>query len=483
MNQMNLYPYLVASVLTLGSIITSNAAITLPEIISDNMVLQQQTNARLWGWATPGAQIIITSDWNNNSVEVTTDENGRWDALLATGTASMDSHSINIYGDGSNIVINNVLLGEVWLCSGQSNMEMPLRGYWGQPVEGAAQAIAYSGKHPGVRMVTIPKSGAAQPQKTTTGKWKISSPQNAPEFSALAYFFAVSLNDILGVPVGIISNAYGGSKAESWLPSEIVNTYSDIDLEAEANGSAKEVPDYHRAAIRYNSMLYPIAGYTIKGVCWNQGESNVGKEDTYPQRLLDLQNHWKEIWDMKDMPFYQVEIPGWNYGDPEGDAAAKFRECQHRAATMMPHGGIVSTSDLVYPYELEDIHARQKQPIGERLAFLAAADTYGIQEIPHSYPTLATCDIENNQAILKFRNADGFLTPNDNLEGFEIAGTDHIFHPAKAIQTWDTYDVIVYKPEGVDSIESIRYCFKNFAIGKVHNMLGLPLVPFRTDNW
>ncbi len=461
----------------------TNAAITLPEIIGNDMVLQQNTDARLWGWATPEAKVTITPQWDGKAYEAIAGQDGRWDVAVATPGASITPYSINISGDGSDIDISNVLIGEVWLCSGQSNMEMPLQGFWGQPVEGAAQAIAYSGKHPGVRMVTIPKSEATTPQATTPGKWKTSCPQNAPEFSALAYFFAVALNDILDVPVGIITCAYGGTKAESWLPREIVATYPDFDVDAEINGTVEGVPDYHRAVVRYNSMLYPIAGYTIKGICWNQGESNVGKQDTYPQRMLDLYNHWSQLWGQDNLPFYQVELPGWNYGNPEGTDAALFRECQHKSAEMMPHGGIVSTTDLIYEYELEDIHASQKQPIGERLAFLAAADTYGITQIPHAYPQLDKLDIQSDKAVLKFSNADLFLTPNDELPGFEVAGSDHVFHPARTIQTWDTYDVIVYKPEECDSIESIRYCFKNFAIGKVKNMLGLPVVPFRTDNW
>ncbi|MCC8117498.1 MAG: sialate O-acetylesterase [Bacteroidales bacterium] len=473
---------LLAAAFAIGCAANANAAITLPEIIGDNMVLQQCANARLWGWATPGAKVTVTPQWNGTPYEATAGSDGRWDIAVATPAASMTPYSIKVTGDGSDIDINNVLVGEVWLCSGQSNMEMPLRGFWGQPVEGAAQAIAYSGKHPGVRMVNIPKSEAKTPQATTPGKWKTSCPQNAPEFSALAYFFAVALNDILDVPVGIINCSYGGTKAESWLPREVVATYPDFDVDAEIAGTSG-ADDWHRAVVRYNSMLHPIVGYTIKGVCWNQGESNVGKHDTYPQRMADIQKTWANLWGMEDMPFYQVEIPGWNYGNPDGDDAAKFRECQHKAAAMMPHGGIVSTTDLMYPYELEDIHASQKQPIGERLAFLAAADVYGINEIPHEFPQYESMDVQGDKAILKFKNAENHLSPNDDLPGFEVAGTDHVFHPAKAIQTWDTYDVIVYKPEECDSIESIRYCFKNFAIGQVHNMLGLPLVPFRTDSW
>lgn len=475
--------FLLASLAALSCSMMAQAKIELPEIIGDNMVLQQNTDASLWGWATPGAIVTVAPSWNDQKYTTKTATNGRWDIKIPTPAASYETYELSVSGDGSDLNIGNVLVGEVWLASGQSNMEMPLRGFWSQPVEGAAQAIAYSGQYPGIRMVTIPKSGSYTPEEKTVGKWKESNPANAPEFSACAYFFAQSLNKILDVPVGIISVAYGGSKAESWLPAEIIATYPDMDLEGEKNGT-KKVDDWHKATIRYNSMLHPIIGYTIKGAIWNQGESNVGLEDTYPERMAKVAEVWREQWGQGEFPFYQVEIPGWNYGDPEQDAAAKLREAQWKAAELMPRGGIVCTSDLVYPYELEDIHASQKQPLGERLAFLAAADTYGMNTIPHQYPQLDSYKIDGNKAYLKLKNAGDRLTPNDVMTGFEVAGADKVFKPATVEQPWNKeYDLIIVAPEGMDQIESVRYCFKNFAIGSVHSMMGLPLVPFRTDNW
>lgn len=460
----------------------ASATIELPEIISDNMVLQRNTDARLWGWATPGSAVTVTTSWNSRQYDVKSGTDGRWDVAVSTPDASYAPCSINIQGDGSDITLNNVLIGEVWLASGQSNMEMPLRGFWGQPIENAAQAIAYSGQTPGIRVATVPKSGSYTPETRAKGAWKLSNPANAPEFSALGYFFAQSLNKILDVPVGLVVTAYGGSKAESWLPAEVVEAYDDIDLAGEKNGTAK-VDDWHKASVRYNAMIHPIIGYTIKGAIWNQGESNVGLHASYPERMAKIAEVWRDKWGQGDFPFYQVEIPGWNYGDPDNDSAAKLREAQWKAAEIMPNGGIVCTSDLIYPYELEDIHACQKQPIGERLAFLAAADAYGMNTIAHLYPKLDRYELKGDKAYLKFKNASNRLTPNDEIVGFEVAGSDRVFHPAKVRQTWDEWDVVVEAPENVDSIHSVRYCFKNFAIGTVHDMMGLPLVPFRTDNW
>lgn len=460
----------------------ASAEITLPDIIADNMMLQQQSDARIWGWATPGSEITVSGSWAPGSaVTVKTAKNGRWDASVATPAASFTPQALTIKGDGSDITVKNVLIGEVWLCSGQSNMEMPLRGFWGQPVEGGMQAIAYSGRYPGIRVAKVPKSCAYQPRERGTARWMESNPTNAPEFSALGYFFARSLTDILGVPVGIIDCSYGGSKLESWMPREIVKDYTDIDLDKEARDTTEN--EWHRAIVRYNSMLHPLIGYTIRGFLWNQGESNVGQHDRYPQRMATLITDWRNRWGLGDLPFYMVELPAWNYGNPEATDAALFRECQHKAATLVPNAGTVCTSDLIYDYELEDVHASQKQPLGERMAFLAAAKTYGYNTIAHESPKLTSCKIDGNTARLRFDNVEGYLTPNDVLEGFEVAGADRVFHPAQAIMEPGSYDVVVTAPDGVGKIESVRYCFKNFARGKVHSIQGLPLIPFRTDNW
>lgn len=471
---------ILASALVLLPLMAS-AEITLPDIMGDNMVLQQQSDASLWGWANPGKEIQITTSWTGNSVvRAKAGNDGRWDAKVPTGAATFDPQTITIKGDGSAITISNVAIGEVWFCSGQSNMEMPLRGFWMQPVEGAAQAISYSGKYPGIRVATVPKTGSYELQDRVPGKWKVSSPANAGEFSAVAYFFARSLTDILNVPVGIISCAYGGSKVEGWQPKEQLANYPEWDVAKEQADTT--IAEYERINVMYNAMLHPLIGYTIKGFLWNQGESNVGKHDTYAQHLADMVGLWREQWGQGQLPFYSVEIPGWNYDNPEGAWAAMLREAQHKSVDLIPNSGIVCTADLVYPYELEDIHASQKTQIGERLAFMAAAKTYGIAGIPYTYPEYESMEVDGNKAVLHFKNADSGLTPNDVLEGFEVAGADQVFYPATANEVWNDRTVVV-SSDKVEKIEAVRYNFKNFAVGKVFDMMGMPLVPFRTDDW
>ncbi|MDE6335438.1 MAG: sialate O-acetylesterase [Muribaculaceae bacterium] len=460
----------------------ASAKVELPEIISDNAVLQQNSNAKLWGWAKPGATVKVSPSWDNKSYLAKSDaKSGRWELSVPTPGASFTPYSVTFDdGDGTE-KIDNVLIGEVWFCSGQSNMEMPLRGYGIQPIEGAAQAVAYSGKYPGIRMANIPKRAAYTPQDKVEGKWKVSNPADAGEFSALAYFFAQSLTDILNVPIGIINCAYGGSKVEGWIPKWKLDTYPGWDMDAEEKKD--DMGEWERIGVMYNAMLKPVLGYTVKGFLWNQGESNVGRHDEYPEHQKDMVEIWRDEWGLGELPFYFVELPGWDYGDPEKDDAAKFRESQHRGAEILPNSGIVCTTDLVYPYEVPDIHARKKKEIGERLAFMAAARTYGINGIPNQYPSYKSVELKGDKAVLTFNNATGGLNPNMNLPGFEVAGEDQVFYPAVATEDWNYPYTVTVSSDKVKDIKAVRYCFKNFAIGQLKDMYGLPLIPFRTDNW
>ncbi|MDE6117261.1 MAG: sialate O-acetylesterase, partial [Duncaniella sp.] len=273
----------------------ARAAVELPDVISDNAVFQQKSEAKLWGWATPGKGVSVTPSWDGKVYKTVADKaTGRWEVKVATPEASYQPYTVT-FTDGSDpVTIGNVLIGEVWFCSGQSNMEMPLRGFWTQPVEGAAQAIAYSGKYPAIRMATVPKRGAYTPQERVAGKWKTSNPQDAAEFSALAYFFARSLQDMLDVPVGIIACAYGGSKVEGWMPKWKLDTYPGWDMDKEQTDTV--LNEYERIGVMYNAMLRPVLGYTVKGFLWNQGESNVGRHAEYPAHQRDMVQIWRDEW-------------------------------------------------------------------------------------------------------------------------------------------------------------------------------------------
>lgn len=473
------------SLLLAGMPAMMEAKIELPEIMGDNAVLQQNCDARLWGWAKPGSTVTIAPSWSDKKVEVKADaKTGKWIAEVATPEASFTPYTITVSDPDGSVTLSDILIGEVWFCSGQSNMEMPIRGFGFQPVEGASEAIATAAKYPGIRMVHIPKTEAYTIQEKVTGKWKKSIPENAGEFSALGYFYARALTDLLNVPVGIIDCAYGGAKVEGFMPKEILDTYPEWNMDKEEKDPSLD--GYQRIGVMYNAMLYPVSNYTVKGFLWNQGESNVGMDATYPQHQKDMVEHWRKLWGLGELPFYFVELPAWNYGDlPDGDEGAIFRECQHKAAEILPNSGIVCTSDLIYPFELNDIHARKKKEIGDRLAYMAGNRTYGIKGLPDKYPTYKSVELLGDKAILRLTDPYTGLNPYADMPGFEVAGDDHVYYPAKAVQKQDNEwkFTIEVSSDKVKDIKGVRYNFKNFAVGQIHDMLGMPLIPFRTDNW
>lgn len=478
------------------------SALELPDIIGTNMMLQQNTEAKLWGWVKPNSVVEINVSWSKQKYYRTANAEGRWDVKVKTPAASYESQTITIKGDGEKKVIENVLIGEVWFCSGQSNMEMPLGGFWNCPVEGANEAIAMSGKYKkSIRVATIEHKGADTPQKKAVGGWKVCEPENASSFSACGYFFARTLTDLIDVPVGIINCSWGGSCVEGWLPKEILETYPD-GLTPFNN------EDYMKKMVMYNGLLYPLAGYTIKGFLWNQGESNIGREKEYADRFSTMVNLWRKMWDQPNdqLPIYTVELPPYNYGD--NIDGAKFREVQHLISKQLPNCGCVCTSDLMYDYEPDQIHGTKKLEIGQRLAYMAASRDYNLKGVVAEAPEFdfmkivdanesdvqviagsAVAKNENEKgkiAQLYFKNcSDGFDRLN-NIQGFEAAGEDGMFYPAIvwAGSEWRT------EPQGcflklacpqVKEIKNVRYCFKNFVPGKLHGMRGLPVVPFRTD--
>lgn len=464
------------------AVLPAAAKVQLPNLFSDNMVLQADTTAAIWGTASPGSKVTVATSLGAN-VSVTADKDGKWRTAIPTPEASYDPFTVTVTDtkDKDKVELKNVLAGEVWIASGQSNMEMPLRGYRHQPIQGGGDEIMFASKNgKGIRFLKVPRQVKYEKQTDQGGRWETSNPETAAEMSALGWFFARYLQDIIVRPIGIICNAWGGSKVEGWLPEEMLANYPDFDYNAEKNNP--DINDYERVGIMYNSMLYPVAGYTARGFIWNQGESNVGKHDTYPQRQKEMVEHWRKLWNNPDMQFYFVELPGWDYGDVNGTWAAIFREAQHKGEQILPGSHIVSTSDLVYPDESDDIHARNKRDIGKRMAAAAATYSYGVKGIPHKYPTYKSVDLQGDKAVLEFNDVWQGFTPNEDLQGFEVAGADRVFYPAKAEVNREGFTITVSAPE-VNDIQSVRYCFRNFAIGKVHGGLGLPLIPFRTDNW
>ena len=274
---MNKFYWMVIGLL-LG-LVNLRAEIKLPALVSDNMVLQQATKVRLWGNATPNSSLKVRSSWDNTEYTAQVNDQGRWEIWVQTPSASFEKQQLTLKNGQDKIVLHDLLIGEVWFGSGQSNMEMPLRGFWHCPIEGGNHAIATSGKYKNsIRYATIQRVGALEPKDYPVGgEWKVCDPRNAPEFGATAYFFATLLTEVLNVPVGIINCSWGGSTVEGWLPKDILRNYSDIDLSLAGND--EKIHPMLQPMIMYNGMLKPASKYTVRGFLWYQGESNVGHPD------------------------------------------------------------------------------------------------------------------------------------------------------------------------------------------------------------
>jgi sialate O-acetylesterase len=452
-----------------------NAKVVLPDVLSDNMVIQQNSTIKLWGTAKAKTAVKIKVSWSTVSYTCRSEKNGQWQLWIKTNAASFQKHTITI-SDGKLITIQNVLIGEVWLCSGQSNMEMSFNGFKNQPIADANYYISNAKKESGIRMLNVVKSASLNSNSVGKGKWLESSPQNLPSFSATAYFFALRLQEQLKVPIGIINSSYGGSCIEGWLSPGNLERYTDFDFR-------QKIPDsmsWQRPNVMYQNMLKPFRNYVINGFVWYQGESNVERYATYAQKLQELVYLWRYTFDKADLPFYVVEIAPFLYGDLV--QAAKLREAQFQGVNLMDNTAYVCTNDLVLESEAMNIHPSQKKPIGDRLANLVLHDSYHFDTI-HAYsPSLDQFCITNDSIVLHFKNSEQGFQFQQEFIGFEVADSTKSFISARAMLGIDKNTLVIKMGDGYVPI-AVRYCFKNFQLGNVKSTYGLPLVPFRTDDW
>lgn len=451
------------------------AKVDLPEIIGDNMVLQQNTEVRLWGWADPRAAVKIEASWGAKCA-VKSGDDGRWEAMLKTPAGGYEPQRITITS-GERVTLDNVLIGEVWFAAGQSNMEMGILGFHNCPVARSNEVIARAdARRNKIHYVKIPKTASHTPQERVAGRWNEFTSETAPLCTAVGYFFAEMLGDVLEVPVGIIDCSWGGSRVESWSSRELLDTYPDIDCSEQAIAA---VDEWLRPLVMYNGMLHPVAGYTIRGYLWYQGESNVGAHTVYPERLNNMVGLWRKLWGQGELPFYFVEIAPFNYWG--SDLSAFLREAQCRAQDVIANSGMVSTNDLVEPYEWCNIHPLNKHDIGYRLAYMALNRTYGKKNVRCDSPRFRSMEIVDGKAVVTLTNAEYGFNRLVGIEGFELCGADGVFHPAQA--AIDAQMRVVVSSDEVAEPVAVRYCFRNFKIGNLANTWGLPVIPFRTDDF
>ena len=455
------------------------AKVTLPQIFGDNMVLQQQTEVKIWGKAEPSSRVTVRPSWDRkSSVTVTSDADGKWMASVATPEAG-GPYSVEI-SDGEKLVLDNVLIGEVWFCSGQSNMEMPVRGFDNQPVEGSADVILGARPEIPVRFCTVSKATSVTPLEDCETEWMENTPEAVARASATAYFFGQYLQKILDVPVGLIISDWGGTAIETWMDRETLSSkFPEFDLSFLDKGETRKNVSSTPTQL-YNAMVAPVIPYTIKGMLWYQGEANIGRPEQYRKLMSAYVGMMRDKWDLGEMPFYYVQIAPFSYGDPEGLGAAYLREAQLQSWGDIPNSGMAVTLDIG---DADCIHPAKKQEVGKRLALMALHQTYGKQVINPYSPVYRSWAVEDGKIHVWFDKADGGLSTRGHLlDGFEVAGPDKVFYPATARVAG--YDVIeVYCPEEVKEPAAVRYGFHNCAEASLFNLSGIPASPFRTDNW
>jgi len=392
---------------------------------------------------------------------------GKWEVILEP-VAAGGPHELIIAGT-NKIQLSNILVGEVWIGSGQSNMQWDVQRSM-NPEEEIAAA-----NWPKIRLFTVTRTIAQAPQEDCDGTWKVCSPETIADFSAVLYFFGRKLHQELGVPVGLINSSWGGTVAEAWTSREALEGDPDFQpiLERAATFNPKNP---NQAAVLFNGMIHPLLPLRIRGVIWYQGESNVSRAAQYQKLFPVLIQDWRKRWGMGELPFYFVQLAPFRYKNADPRNCAELREAQ-RLTLSLPNTGMAVTTDIG---DVNDIHPRNKQEVGRRLALWALAKTYG-QDVVYSGPLYRAAKIEGNRIRIEFDHVDGGLVAKGGeLTHFQIAGADGEYRLASAVIDGET--VVVHSPEVTQPV-AVRFGWSDDAEPNLFNAAGLPASPFRTDDF
>ena len=466
-------------VLIIGLIVTQHvkADIKLPAIISSNMVMQRDTEVIIWGWSHASENLSIKASWLENSYDIKADNSGKWRIKLRT-TKSLQPQTISISCNHKSVELDNILFGEVWLCSGQSNMEQPVKGYYAQPTFGANVAIAYS-KNSNLRLFTVDKHNSTSPLEDVKkySAWQEASPANVGDFSAVAYFFGQQLQQILGCPVGLINTSWGASSIEAWTSEEVLGNLQEVTLKIADEGKPQQI---HSSL--FNAMVNPLIPFAIKGVLWYQGEANIRDPDSYKKLLPAMVKDWRTRWGGVQFPFYYVQIAPYSYGKNRGyqkfNNAAFLREAQQECLDVIPNTGMVVTLDIG---DEKFIHPPRKKEVADRLLWLALNNTYQYKSIDSGFPRYHSMEKVEGGLKLAFKDVPSGLFSFGELEGFEIAGSDKIFYPAQA-KIENKTRVLVSSNKVTQPI-AVRYGWRSYIKGTLYGANLLPASSFRTDDW
>jgi sialate O-acetylesterase len=477
--------------------------VRLPAVFSDHMVLQQGIPVPVWGWADDGESVTV--HFRNQDVTATA-QSGKW--MVRLKRLKTGGPDVMTIAGKNRIELKDVLVGEVWICSGQSNMELRLKQSY-QPENDIA-----SSANPKIRLLTVEKVRSDRPLDDVKGTWRECGPDSVPDFSAVAYYFGRSLQKARNAPVGLIHTSWGGSPAEVWMSdkalkarpeySSIFDSYSQAwkryeaekerfeqsrkNPEATANTPAPRAPRAPwRPSELYNAMIRPLIPYAVKGAIWYQGEANAGRARQYRTLFPDLIRNWRNDWQEGDFTFLLVQLAPWDKdkkrsleqiaATPVESDWAELREAQLLTTKTVPYVGMAVITDIG---EKDDIHPKKKQPVGERLALAARAIAYR-EKLVSSGPVFKKMTVKGNESILKFDNAGpGLEARGGELQGFAICGPDKKFVWAKA--RINGKQVIVSSP-AVSQPVAVRYGWADFPIVNLWNRSGLPASPFRTDDF
>ena len=456
----------------------------LHHLFTSHAVLQQEAVVPVTGWGKPGASVLVSASWCKKPVTTKVQADGTWRADVPTREASCVPQQVVVRSGKEEIVLSDILIGEVWVCSGQSNMQMPLGGWDHQRVADAYETIRDAASTPLIRMYTVERNNADTLQEDCSGSWQCSTPAAARHFSATAYHFGKTLSQFMpDVPVGLLVTDWGGTPIEAWLSVEALEKTPGIDVAFSKTLRWEEVT----TGQLFNGMIYPLRHYPARGFIWYQGEANLDNPKDYPLITVSMVNEWRRLWGNPDMPYYLVQIAPYSYDEPDGTKLPVLVENQYRIPSMLAHCGIASTTDIGHK---DCIHPPYKKEVGERLAWLALANDYGFRDLPVT-PVYKSVAFDGATARVSF---DGVTTTGNCwrihglherlvLGGFEVAGEDHVWHPASAWIDWNTNDIFVTS-EAVPAPVAVRYAWHNWPAGaNVVTDNGLPLPPFRSVSW
>ena len=458
-------------------------------LFSDNMVLQRNSSVNIWGKSNPNQIVTVYSSWNNKSVKTKSNSSGEWILKIKTDN-SVGPYELTISTKNETKVIRNILFGEVWFASGQSNMEMPLHGFFGEPIYGSQDIIGKS-INSKIRLLTVERNYSASPVANFEGKWQETRPENSryfstvanfegkwqestPEssryFSAVAYSFAKYIHESLGVPVGIISSAWGGTPAEAWAEKSFLD--KEFKPGIIINNSDEKFEEYNPGYL-FNAMLKPLIPFTVRGGIWYQGENNRERAKHYSKLMQVMVASWRDKWGLGDFPFYFVQIAPFSYNNPNESSSAELRDAQLDAMSNIKNSGMVSTADIG---DLYSIHPPEKVKVGNRLAYWALNQTYGYKSITPSGPVPISAKVEESTVTVSFDYADnGLYNFNGPLKDFEISGEDGVFYDAEA-KIFESS--VIIQSQNVSKPSKVRYGWKNYFKGSLFNIEGLPATSF-----